>query len=345
MTWEIKICRKIFAFYYEQKGEYKKAYQWYKDYKYLNDSIYKSNFDEKVKFIEIEFENEKIKLENEAMKQNQKANERIAKARTNLFTTYGLVSIAVLAILILLYRNQKVRNELLMKQRELEQQRKERKIEELVQKFSLEKSNLIVESKEAERKRIAQDLHDRMGSLLTVVKIRLANMKDAQEPAQIRASMAEVNSLVDQAVQSVRDISNQLQQGPFEAYGLRKSLEDLCQRFNDAEKFQTNLFASSLNERLPSDLEWDIYQIVSEALNNILKHAEAKKVEVQILKIQERISISIEDDGKGFAMEQKKHESNGLDNMRKRAELHGGEFFVDSRLGRGTMIMVELRIA
>lgn len=207
--------------------------------------------------------------------------------------------------------------------------------------------NQMFENKEYERQQMARDLHDRLGSLLSVLKIHFVMLieHNGQQDRHREEQIHQVRYLIDQAARSIREISSELRQSPFEEHGLAEAIDALCNTFRKTGLIDIDLFINDIGMQIESQLEWEVYQIISEALNNVFKHAKANKVEVQVFKGKGRLSVSVEDNGRGFDLKKLKRDSGmGLDSIRNRAEKHGGTMLLDTQPGQGTMLMVEYPI-
>lgn len=149
--------------------------------------------------------------------------------------------------------------------------------------------------------RIARELHDGLGQILTAIKFNAELMEDStQLTEEDRSRLADIKSLLDTAMKEVRQISHNLMPSVLEDFGLMPALQLLTDQFSRSQGVGVKLFSQGIEQRLESSLEIGLYRIVQEALNNIAKHADASEVSIQLLKQQELVRVVIEDDGKGF---------------------------------------------
>ncbi len=235
------------------------------------------------------------------------------------------------------------------KRKEAEQQVKINKlqVDDLIKNQALYRTTAILEGQELERQRVAKQLHDRVGSMLTTVKLFFTaignKIHSIREESADQYSKA--NNLLDEALEEVRRISHDMESGQLEEYGLAKQLEYFANDINASQQVKINLNTYGLEERLGLKTEGKIYQIVQELVSNALKHAEANELTVQLNRHNGSINIMVEDDGKGFdlnsAMESK-DSGMGLRTLRSRIEEEGGHFDVDSTKGKGTTVIVDL---
>ncbi len=209
-------------------------------------------------------------------------------------------------------------------------------------------SGARVQAQEEERRRISREIHDGLGQLLTAIKLNLEILEDSlpiQEDAGKK--IGEVKQLLDSVLKEAREISYNLMPSVLDDFGLGPGLQSLCEQFSQRSGLRVSFHEHGLTQRLTPDVEIGLYRIVQEALNNVAKHAEAKEVVVQIVRLQNRLRMTIEDDGKGIdsgVATQKPTGSGGtgLVGIRERASSFGGIFVVDSSPGKGTMINVEI---
>ncbi len=198
----------------------------------------------------------------------------------------------------------------------------------------------IVRAEEAERRRVARELHDGINQLLGAAIFRF---KDAEErlpktqPA--RSTIVEARKILECAIQEVRRISQNLRPIVLDTLGLKEALRGACSAFRRSAALSVRLDVSGLPESLPEEIELTVYRIVQEALNNAARHADARRVSVVVLRRANEIHLSVRDDGKGFTLG---NEGSGLNNIRERAYFLGGRCEFRSLRGRGTSVQVTL---
>ncbi len=210
-------------------------------------------------------------------------------------------------------------------------------------------SSQLIESQERERKRISLELHDEMGQALASIGINLGTI-DKNLPSDcspiIKDKLAEIDFMIEQASDRVRKLSFHLRPPILDDLGLLPTLRWLLSGLESSIKVDFDYNQIDDKDRLSQEIETVIYRVVQEATTNILKHAEAKKVEVN-LNIEEGISLIVKDDGKGFDAKDQKVTDDlkagiGILGMNERVEMLGGKFDIQSRKGYGTRISVEI---
>lgn len=224
---------------------------------------------------------------------------------------------------------------------------REKEIEELLKKQELDSIGAMIEGQEIERKRIARDLHDRLGSMLSVVKIHFKSVEDNLELLQIknRKQYEKANQLLDDACDEVRKVAHDMVSGVLMKFGLISALKNLSSSVESTGQLKMTLIDFGFDERLDYDYEINIYRIIQELLSNVLKHAQAKEMTIQLLKKEDSINITVEDDGIGFDQETALSKQGlGIKNIESRINKLGGDFTIDSGKGAGTTFTIDLKL-
>ncbi|MGB4842927.1 MAG: PAS domain S-box protein [Ferruginibacter sp.] len=189
----------------------------------------------------------------------------------------------------------------------------------------------ILIGEERERNKIGQELHDNVNQILAGTKLYLSLARKGKE-GNINI-INESMELIDSAIEEIRALSKQ-KVTPIKKIDLEELLQNLIDNFSETTKIKTSFVYTGPTQLIEDDLKLNIYRIVQEQLNNILKHADAKHVVVKIEADTSTIRISVSDDGKGFEMNQKK-KGIGLSNMVNRVESFNGTIVIDSSPGKG----------
>jgi two-component system sensor histidine kinase UhpB len=205
-----------------------------------------------------------------------------------------------------------------------------------------------IEAREAERRRLARDLHDDLGQSLAAIKIRLETC--AAEFAGLDSHIADriekVSRMLDAAQVSLRQIVVDLRPPLLDELGLVRSLEALVEDFEGAHQIACQLVVTPPNATLADPYATAVYRIVQESLTNVARHAQAKQVEVELRIGPESIGLRVHDDGQAFNPKAPPRPgAAGLVGMRERIEELGGRFGVDSAQGRGTTVSTTLPTA
>lgn len=200
----------------------------------------------------------------------------------------------------------------------------------------------VVSGQELERRRLARELHDETGQALTSILLGLRAVEETGSSEEMHEAAAALRELVVATLQDVRRLAVQLRPKALDDFGLAAALERLAETFSESTDIRVDLEAQLGEERLPPEVETTIYRIVQEALTNIVKHAEASRVSILLVRREASATAVIEDDGRGFDPATARDDGLGLLGMRERVELHDGRLTVESEPGSGTTLVVEV---
>jgi signal transduction histidine kinase len=199
----------------------------------------------------------------------------------------------------------------------------------------------VTTAQEEERQRIARELHDGVGPALASLNIRLRTARKLLERDRHPVA-GEIEELAEQARLSIRDIRRliyDLRPAALDELGLAPALREYAARYQEEQGLAMTLALPEDNERLPAPLETALFRIVQEALNNVARHARARRVEVTMTRAEGRVTLQVTDDGRGFDPQAPRSEMHlGLWSMRERVEQLGGKFEVESAPGEGTTV-------
>lgn len=232
---------------------------------------------------------------------------------------------------------------------ELERMSKEKLDEEIrLQKI---RSSQVVEAQEKERERIAKDMHDGIGQMLTALKFNLESL-NPDRPEKLQQKINGLKDLSANLIKGVRIATFNLTPPELTDYGIATALSKLCKELSRLTG-QNILFEnkSSNNQRFDSVVETNIYRITQEAVNNAVKYAEANFILVTLSISENLLSIKIDDDGKGFDIDSVPQQSKtdnsanmGLAFMKERVKFIFGRIFINSEEGEGTRITINVPI-
>ncbi len=195
-----------------------------------------------------------------------------------------------------------------------------------------------IEAQERERRRIAQDLHDEVNQALTAVSLRLqASIEHA--PEELRRELTETKSLAGQAMEELLALARQLRPAVLDDHGLLPALNSQVRLFSDQTGIQAGFNVLGDPAELTPEQQLVVYRVTQESLSNVVQHAEAHKVDVE-LSFNGRTVLKISDDGRGFASP--REGGLGLSGMRERALLVGGHLSISSDEGQGTRVELTL---
>ena len=201
-----------------------------------------------------------------------------------------------------------------------------------------------IQAQEKERKRIAQDLHDEVGAMLSVVKLNVGRIERKSEEEKAKILAGETKAYLDDVITQVRRISRALLPPSLEKLGLFFALEELANWVNKSDELRIDCWKRGEQFRFDSKKELAIFRVVQELLNNAIKHAEASQIEVNARFSANSLAIVINDDGKGFHLEKMTRTGLGLKNLQSRSEIAGAQFKLKSVPGKGTTAILYLTI-
>jgi signal transduction histidine kinase len=202
----------------------------------------------------------------------------------------------------------------------------------------------VVTAQEAERRRLARELHDETGQALTSILLGLRAVEEAQTEEQRQSALDGVRELVRTTLQDVRQLAVELRPTALDDFGLVPALERLTHTFSESTAIQVDLESALPPERLPPETETALYRIVQEALTNIVKHARASRVSILLARRPSSVTVVIEDDGVGFEVASARPDGLGLLGMRERVALLGGRMAIESSPGAGTTCLAEVPV-
>ncbi len=208
-------------------------------------------------------------------------------------------------------------------------------------------SRRLIEAQETERRHIARELHDEIGQALTAVKINLQAIQRLPDPSTLTAYLQESIEIVERALQQVRNLSLDLRPSLLDDLGLIAALRWYIDRQAQRAGFTARLTADPIETRLPADIETTCFRVAQQALTNIVRHAQARHVDVELRHSDAVLELIIRDDGVGFDVQAAldnavKGASLGLLGMQERVLLIGGQIEIRSAPGQGTEIQARL---
>ena len=197
----------------------------------------------------------------------------------------------------------------------------------------------IAAQEEKIKQKIGEELHDNIGGSLAALKMRLSQLNDPNYYSSLSKEIKNLEEIYNQ----VREISSNLSVNPHIKESLLEKIEKLCQEtFAGSKKVELNPFPKNdLNENFDAQLSNNVIRILKEVFTNIIKHANAEKINISITQHLEFLNLIISDNGRGFNTN-KFIKGNGLRNIKNRAEIFNGEVLIDSKIGFGTTITINL---
>lgn len=340
---------RLMSISHKEKNNHQIAYMYKDSSTNIKNRIYESI--KKADKYELAYEKEKRKLA-VAEKEEEISKSKNGKKNTIIIVLFILLFVAVVLFLALM-REKKLKQEkkltqLAFKQQKIEAQlakeQQEKALEEMLKEQERKAITTMISGQEEERERIAKDLHDRLGSMLSVVKIHYKSVESDLEKIknETRSQYEKANELLDEACETVRKIAHNMVSGTLTKFGLTPALKELKQKIEETKTLQIELLTYGLDNRLDNTTEIQLYRIIQELLNNILKHANASEVTIQLLKRETDLNIMVSDNGIGFDVTNSEYEGMGLKSIKARVAEMNGQVLIDSSKGNGATVTIEI---
>ncbi|MBX2966913.1 MAG: sensor histidine kinase [Cyclobacteriaceae bacterium] len=314
----------------ESSGNLQKALDYRKEFELLSDSIIGERSRTTVANLEAKYEFEKkesrIKLQQEQLKQKSTLN-------------YVLIGSAVALVIIFLlsYRNYYHKQKL-----------QQARIDELEIEKQLTATEAILKGEEQERARLAKDLHDGLGGMLSGIKYSFQNMKGnlILTPENALAFERSIDML-DSSIREMRRVAHNMMPEILVKYGLNVALKEFCNEIDRSGVIRVKYQSIGMNDSsIEQTMAITVYRIVQELVNNAIKHAAASEVVVQLQRSEQLLSVTIEDDGRGFDTTSLQHaQGMGWSNIQNRVDFLKGKIDVDSVPDKGTSVLMEIPLS
>ena len=314
---------KLLSELYTKQNKHKEALVYFQKATTISDSIFNIAKAKQVEELNTKYETGK--------KEQQIALQEVAISRRN-YIIGGVILVLLLSSLLAAsqYRKYKLKQEARLQEEILHQQQLA--------------SRAVLEAEEKERQRIGQDLHDGVGQMMSAAKINLSTfLSDIQVPneeEQIRVD--NILSLIDESCKEVRAVSHNMMPNALLKAGLSSAVREFVNKI-DTRIMEVNLYSEGLDERLNTTVETVLYRVIQECVNNVIKHAAATRLDISIIKDEEGLSATIEDNGKGFDINDMSIRNGiGLKNIETRIQYLRGIVEYESRIGHGTVVIINI---
>lgn len=208
-------------------------------------------------------------------------------------------------------------------------------------------SRKLIESQENERKRIASELHDTIAHDILVTQNKAAiGLKHIDEKEKVRSTLKEISELSSAAIKEVRNISYNLHPHQLERVGFTKTIKSIVSEVNNATGIDFEFESDLIDGHLTKESEINLFRVIQESINNMIKHSEADKAEVKLLMFENYILVVLKDNGKGISPDKKALQDTkggfGLSGMKERIKYMKGEIHIESNENKGTSIIIRI---
>jgi signal transduction histidine kinase len=321
---------------YESKQDFRTSLDYQKKFRLLNDTIYSEKNTSTINQLEARYEFEKKETQIKQL-ETDKQLQQLSIRQKNIFN-YVLAgsTIGLLIISLLSYRTYQQKQKLQQKQ-----------IAELEKEKQLLAAEAVLQGQEEERTRLAKDLHDGLGGMLSGIKYSFTTMKVnlILTPENALAFERSMNML-DSSIKELRLVAHNLMPENLVKFGLDTALKDFCRDITASGVIKVNYHSFGMEQlNLSQNTEVIIYRIIQELINNTIKHAEAKEAIVQLQLQNKQLQITVEDDGKGFDVNSLAIAKGiGWSNIKNRVEYLKGTVTIVSEKDKGTGITIEVNV-
>jgi|GEM_PF-3591948 len=201
----------------------------------------------------------------------------------------------------------------------------------------------MINAEERERSRIAKELHDGVSPILSAIKLYLQTLLNSENEKARNEISKKVNSTINEAIQSVSDISNKLSPHILQNFGLSIAIQSFIEKVSETTNLHFSFFYN-VNCKLDEDTEVNIYRILVELINNTIKYADARNVKVNITEMGSVVRIYFEHNGKGFNIDEVKNKTKGMGlfNLDNRINLLNGKFNIESDISKGLKVEIDI---
>ena len=327
---------------YKELKDYKQAFLYSEKYALLNDSILNNDRVNTINNLSYKF---KVKENNKALKvlelENDYALVKNEQQRRALWVLgIGLGLLLALLYYIIRFYNQRIKaNSIINEQKgKINSQR----IQNLEDEIKINSMQSMLEGQEIERERIAKELHDSLGGVLSTIKLQFDSVQNKISNVSEVDEYQKAHKLIDAAVDEVRTISQNLQPSSLENLGLIAAINDLINRFAGDKNPEIDFQHYSFPEKINKMVSLSIYRIVQELLHNASKHSNANEIMIQLTRDEDEIVVHFEDDGIGFDPANTRKGGMGMDNLRSRVNYLKGSMSIDSKPGEGSSFLIHI---
>ncbi|TVZ16928.1 sensor histidine kinase [Maribacter sp. MAR_2009_72] len=319
---------------FQKEGNYDSAYH------YLRKSVdieyelgYKNNTLES-SILTVQNQTDKLKLD--------KLELETSNAKIRNWTIFlGMLLVLGTVIGVLVNKNA-IRKQLLAEQ---EKTLGQQKVSNILKEQELATIDAMIEGQEKERQRVANELHDDLGSLMAAVKLQF-NSLEASDKQGNKETFAKTETLIDEAYGKIRAIAHAKNSGLIAKQGLLPAVKQMAEKVSVASGIGILVHDHGLDTRLENSMELTLFRIVQELMTNVIKHAEATEMNIHITNHGDTLNILAEDNGKGMPLDKTANYGNGigLKSIDKRIHYLHGSMNIESEIGKGTVIILDIPI-
>ncbi len=330
-----KIFYKNMTDVYSKNRQFETAFEYAQKLSDIKDSINETSQNVNMAQIKEQYDNEKLRADNLEIESKRAQNRNIAFGLGGSLFGMGLVGF-------LLFKNIERKQRIRKQQHEIEIQKTEKKLKEQ----ELTTIDAIIAGQEKERERLASDLHDSVGATLAAAKLQFDYLKNNKGKVMNEGELFEKTStLLEEAYSEIRSMAHLKNSGVIAKNGLLPAVKKLAKNASGTNNLKVEVQDFGLEERLENSMEIMIFRVIQELVTNIIKHSKASEASISITQHKDLLSIIVEDNGQGFDTKKKfSQDGMGLANIERRVEHLEGSMDVDSTIGKGTTVLIDIPI-
>ena len=322
---------------YDKLGELSSAYYYLNKVDSLKNKINLTKQNTLISKITEKYDNEKLRADNLEIDAKRATNKGLLIASLLLLFFGGITAI-------LIQKNTKRKQLIAEQEREIEIQKKEK----LLKDQELNTIDAMIEGQEKERQRLASDLHDSVGATLSAARLQFEHLCKYKGSGTLENEdelYTKTGKLLEQVYQEIRSMAHLKNSGVIATKGLLPAIQKLARNASTPGGLQIEVDDFGLSVKIENSLEISIFRVIQELITNIIKHSQATEATISITQHEDSLSIIVEDNGIGFDVKKSiDKDGMGLSSIEKRIEHLEGSMEVDSNIGKGTNILIDIPI-
>jgi signal transduction histidine kinase len=363
----LKLSYKLLYESYKAKGNPAEALKYHEKFMTMKDSLSTESTQSRIRSLQFEYDNtlkeSQLQKKNIELLEEKTQKQQISQTR-NLFLLGGLLALILAGVLFWNNRKLNTQNKLIesqktqimLAQEQLENanQNLEFKVSQRTQELASANDELIHKNEEIktalftgqsiERKRVASELHDNVSSLLSAVNMTMQAISGKALSDTDQKIYQNVREMIKSAYSEVRNISHNIMPAGLEKDGLLKTVEQLLEKINVNKQLSFSIVTTGIYTRFPVQIELNVYSLILELINNIIKHSEASIATISISQKDNILSLEVEDNGIGFDIKNSSL-GNGIANIQSRVDALNGSFKYESEKLQGCLFEINIPLS
>lgn len=321
------------------RGRYKAAYDYLQRYVDTSDELFTESDQRQVDFLNAKFEAAARSADIKRLTDERRIQTLELERRKNLTYYLSITLALVLISAFFVQRYYSTRKRVIEQNNQLQAQR----IKELEKEKQLSAVQYALQGEESERSRLARDLHDGLGGLLSGARMAFSSFRQNYlTEGESSEYFNHAFDLLGKSIGELQRVAHNLMPQALVSGSIKDAVSEFCEKMNGSDSLSLRFRFFGREEPLPRQYQIAVYRVVQELVNNVIKHSSAREALVQLVQEDGRVSVVVQDDGKGFdPVKAQASDGHGLKNIRSRVESLGGRFDIDSSVGKGTEISFE----